>query len=346
VIAGLCIGASVWFYTLLIPSCSGPTDPGRLLRNGPFGIAWLRPQTLFGLSGLDPITHGRVLEPRAQCVGVRLGVAHGLRRGFTSALQSARSLGMRARSPRRNPACRRPRRDGRRSQELLECFLGGDRASALSSNTPHARVRTQLLPHERADPDFVRVTDIKLAGALGASSARLVMASMLRGRDMQLEDVVRLLDETSHVIQFNRELLRAALEHLSQGVSVVGRGACGSSRGNMRYLELFDYPVGMVVVGRPIEELLRFNAGRGLLHAADVEGALSRRLDHMRGGTCLHAERELPAASCSRSRAIRCRDGGFVTTYSDVTAHKRTQRALRDANENARDSRCESHPAS
>jgi phosphoserine phosphatase RsbU/P len=57
-IAGLLLGFGVWCYALLFPSL---VQAGRwhseILSRGPFGIALLRPQALFGLSGLDPWTH-------------------------------------------------------------------------------------------------------------------------------------------------------------------------------------------------------------------------------------------------------------------------------------------------
>jgi len=331
VIAGLCIGASVWFYTLLIPELVGSDGPSALLRDGPFGIGWLRPQTLFGFSGLDPITHGAFWSLALNALAYVAVSLTGAPR-LHERLQSARFLGDASAQPAPQPGVPTSAATVGDLQELLECFLGGDRARALCEQYAARSGRAQLLPHERADPEFVRVTEHQLAGALGASSARLVMASMLRGRDMQLEEVVRLLDETSHVIQFNRELLRAALEHLSQGVSVVD-AELRLVAWNMRYLELFDYPAGMVVVGRPIEELLRFNASRGLLRAADVETALNRRLDHMRAGHAYTHERELPGGNVLEIKGNPMPGGGFVTTYSDVTAHKRTQRALREANE-------------
>jgi Na+/proline symporter len=57
-LAGLLAGFGVWFYTLLLPALarSGWLPIG-LLEQGPFGIALLKPLQLFGLSGLDQITH-------------------------------------------------------------------------------------------------------------------------------------------------------------------------------------------------------------------------------------------------------------------------------------------------
>src|SRR4030095_5907444 len=58
---GLIAGFVVWCYTLLLPafSRSGWLAIG-LLEQGPFGIELLRPLQLFGLTGLDQITHAMI----------------------------------------------------------------------------------------------------------------------------------------------------------------------------------------------------------------------------------------------------------------------------------------------
>jgi Na+/proline symporter/signal transduction histidine kinase len=55
---GLGAGALVWFYTFLLPSFvkSGWLS-ARLLDHGPWGIEFLRPEHLFGLTGLPPVAH-------------------------------------------------------------------------------------------------------------------------------------------------------------------------------------------------------------------------------------------------------------------------------------------------
>ena len=55
---GLGAGFVLWFYTLLLPSLikSGWLSV-TILETGPWGIAWLKPEQLFGLSGLDALTH-------------------------------------------------------------------------------------------------------------------------------------------------------------------------------------------------------------------------------------------------------------------------------------------------
>jgi Na+/proline symporter/signal transduction histidine kinase len=331
VVAGLAIGALVWFYALLLPELLSSNGPSALLNGGPFGVAWLRPQALFGLGGLDSITHGALWSLALNALAyVGVSLAGTLR--LHERLQAARFLGEASAQPTTQPELPHSAATVGDLQELLECFVGRDHARGLCDQYAARLGRTALLPHERADAELVRVTEHLLAGALGASSARVVMASMLRGRDMQLEEVVRLLDETSHVIQFNRELLRAALEHLSQGVSVVD-AELRLVAWNKRYLKLFEYPPGMVTVGRPIEELMRYNASKGLLRSANIEEAMRRRLEHMRAGHAYTHERELPDDSVLEIQGNPMPGGGFVTTYADVTVHKRTQRALQESNE-------------
>lgn len=58
-LSGLLAGFVLWFYTLLLPTFvkSGWLDR-QLLVDGPLGIAALNPEKLFGLPGLDPLSHG------------------------------------------------------------------------------------------------------------------------------------------------------------------------------------------------------------------------------------------------------------------------------------------------
>src|SRR5437763_1878523 len=179
VVAGLCLGASVWFYTLLVPELVSSGGPSELLRDGPFGIAWLKPQTLFGFGGLDPITHGAFWSLALNTLAYLAVSLIGTPR-LHERLQSARFLGEASAQQAPQPGVPTSAATVGDLQELLECFLGRDRAHSLCEQYAARSGRAQLLPHERADPEFVRVTEHQLAGALGASSARLVMASMLR----------------------------------------------------------------------------------------------------------------------------------------------------------------------
>ena len=56
-IVGLSLGVVMWGYTMLLPAfAEGGLLPHAVIDDGPFGIALLRPQHLFGLGSIDPLT--------------------------------------------------------------------------------------------------------------------------------------------------------------------------------------------------------------------------------------------------------------------------------------------------
>jgi Na+/proline symporter/signal transduction histidine kinase len=332
VVAGLVAGSAVWAYTLLLPALLRANGNSLwLLSDGPFGIRWLSPEALFGFVGSDALTHG-VFWSLALNVAAYVAVSLLRKPGLRERLQAAKFLEDAVEAEALERDLPRSLATVGDLLELVERFLGQERAAAAFIEFSAKAGRAGLDKNAQADPDLARFVEHLLAGVLGTSSARLVLGTTLRGRDMQPEDVVRLLDETSHVIQFNRELLRAALENLSQGVSVVDANLCLVAW-NQRYVELFDYPPGLVRLGRPIEDLLRFNVARGWLVSQDVEAALERRLQYMRAGRAYTHERELPGGMVLEIHGNPMPGGGFVTSFSEITAYKRAQRALQESNE-------------
>jgi histidine kinase len=121
---------------------------------------------------------------------------------------------------------------------------------------------------------------------------------------------------------------RQSLEHLPQGVSVVD-AELRLSAWNRRYVEVFRYPPELMKAGRPVEDLLRYNARRGLLGGGDQEEAVQRRLDHLRVGKPHMFEREWADGTVLEIRGNPLPGGGFVTSYTDITAYKNTARDLR-----------------
>ncbi|MBE0547436.1 MAG: histidine kinase, partial [Rubrivivax sp.] len=57
-LAGLVAGFALWTYTLMLPSIAkSGWFPDGFLQHGPWGLELLRPESLFGLHGLDGLTH-------------------------------------------------------------------------------------------------------------------------------------------------------------------------------------------------------------------------------------------------------------------------------------------------
>src|SRR5690606_38837587 len=140
---------------------------------------------------------------------------------------------------------------------------------------------------------FQQFVESQLAKAIGSSTARVVVDSTLKGRDMRMEDVVSIVDEASQAMQFSRELLQSALEHISMGVSVVDKDL-RLVGWNQRYVDLFDYPIAFIEVGRSMEDVVRFNLSRSNLQPDRIEELVERRLQLMRAGTPHEYERVRP----------------------------------------------------
>jgi PAS domain S-box-containing protein len=169
-----------------------------------------------------------------------------------------------------------------------------------------------------------------LAGAIGASSARLMFTHALRGRGLAAEEVAELLDETSQELRFSRQLLQATMENVAQGISVADSEA-RLVAWNRRYLEMFDYPPDLICIGRPVADLLRWNAMRGEFGATDPEEQIRKRLAHMRAGTRYVIQRQRHNGRVYEMRGQPMPDGGYVTTYTDITDFKRNEQQLLEA---------------
>jgi PAS domain S-box-containing protein len=185
-------------------------------------------------------------------------------------------------------------------------------------------------PGEPADRGLVQYVERALAASIGASSARVVLSHALQRKGLEVDEVAELLDETSQELRFSRQLLQATMENVTQGISVVD-AQLRIVAWNRRYLELLGYPEGMVWVGRPVVDLLRWSAGRGELGPGDPDAQVEKRLAHLRAGTPYTFQRARRNGQVYSIHGQPMAGGGFVTTYTDITEFKRNEQALLDA---------------
>lgn len=213
-------------------------------------------------------------------------------------------------------------------RQLATFFIGPQRVDEAFRNHLSHQSSSKSNIDELADSELIEFTEHLLAGCIGAASARAVMTAGLAEQSANGRETLRLLRQTTDAIQFNRELLEATLDNISQGVSVVDADLRVVSW-NRAYLELLDYPEGVVYAGRPVEELIRFNVERGLCGPGDVKDQVNRRMYHMRRGTPHNYERVLPSGNVIEIRGSPMPQGGYVTTFTDVSHYKKSEEALR-----------------
>src|SRR5690606_29302867 len=122
-----------------------------------------------------------------------------------------------------------------------------------------------------------------LSGVVGVASARAILMSLAGGEGLAVEDVVNIFEETTKSLQFSQDMLFASFESISSAISVVN-AELKIVAWNKRYEQMFNYPEGMLRVGKPVAELVRYNAERGMLGAGPVEQLVQSRLSHLLAG--------------------------------------------------------------
>lgn len=216
---------------------------------------------------------------------------------------------------------------------LVARFIGDERAErAFAAWARETDVR--LKDADPADAALARAAERMLAGAVGAAAARRVLAAALAAGGRAPEDVVRMLDEASQAVQFNRDLLQTTLDNIDQGVSVVDEDL-RLTAWNRRYVEMFGLPAGFVHVGLPIAAVYRLNAERGEAGVPDheIDAWVERRLEALARRIPHDHEREQPDGRILRSSGAPIPGGGYATSYTDITALRRAARELEEANE-------------
>jgi len=208
---GLIGGFGVWFYTLLLPALArSDWVPRSLLEQGPFGVELLKPLALFGLAGLDQITHAMLWSMIAN-VGAYVSVSL----LDTQTAEEHRQASVFVDIFRREAGGARFWRGTASVPDLynlLVRFLGVEGAEAVLGE--YARARGRRWPDEalEADAEFVHFVETRLAGAIGAASARIMVASAVKEEALELDEVREILDEASQVVVYSHRLEQKSRE--------------------------------------------------------------------------------------------------------------------------------------
>lgn len=203
--AGLLLGFGFWVYTLMLPSLakSGWLDSD-FLQHGPWGLVWLKPEAFLGLKGLDSLTHSlfwSLLANVAAYVAVSLWRTPSARE--TS--QALLFVDVFHRQPGTRPVFWQGRAKVSALLPLVGRFLGAEAAQRQFQDYAE-RVGARTIDAIPADPALVQFVETLLTGAIGSASARVMVASVVDEEALDLDDVMRILDETSQLRAYSQAL--------------------------------------------------------------------------------------------------------------------------------------------
>ena len=330
VVAGLIFGISIWLYTLLIPALvSAGYISSSILYDGLFSVSWLKPQELFGQSSFDTMTVGvfwsLLLNTLAYLYVSRITHASTLEN-----LQAARFVSPKDLSYREDKLKINDRVTVGDLYELCERFIGSHKTDLFF--TEELGIETiSNTKSELATSQQIDTCQKRLSRVIGGSSARIVMDSLTGKRAMPLYDLVNIVDEASQMFTFNRELLQSAMENISHGISVIDKDL-KLVAWNHQYQSLFNYPDELLTVGRPIADLIRFNAEQGVFGKGNIQQQVNKRLDYLRQASPHTFERYHTGGKVLKIQGNPMPGGGFVTVFIDITELRQKQQELAKIN--------------
>ncbi|WP_068296626.1 ATP-binding protein [Pararhodobacter sp. CCB-MM2] len=209
-LAGLVTGALVWLYALFLPSFGpGVLMSASLMVDGPFGLSWLRPHALFGVAGLDPLLHALFwslsLNAAAFIAGSLVSFPGPIERVQSAQFVNVYDLEAQTEIP----GTRGWSRDAaeNEAEDLLamsQQLLGADTAQAFFLAAAKGQGRSGFLPDPT--PDFLDRLERELAGSVGAATAHAMIAQIVGGRLVTVEDLMAVASETAQIMEHSAQL--------------------------------------------------------------------------------------------------------------------------------------------
>jgi signal transduction histidine kinase len=216
-------------------------------------------------------------------------------------------------------------------QSTAARYLGAERAERSFAEYAASR-SVKLRPNTEADIQTVRFTEHLLASAIGAASARLVLSLLLRRSNVGSQSALKLLDDASEALQYNRDLLQSALDQVRHGLGVFDKDMALICW-NRQFRELLNLPLELGRVGVPLERILLCCAERGDFGEGQVEKLVADRMMRLAVHKETFQEKVDRGQRILEIRTAPMPQGGIVCTFSDITERVAAASELARVNE-------------
>lgn len=200
---GLLTGFVLWAYTLFLPSFGGTfIVSAQVLAEGPFGIAWLRPQALFGVGGMDPLVHAIFWSLALNTIGFCIVSLASFPKP-QERLQGAQFVNVFD----HNPNAQGWFTGDAEAEDLLvmaQRILGPKQAQDLFSRAAERQGKAGFLPD--TSPDFLQRLERELAGSVGAATGHAMIGQIVGGSSVSVDDLMAVADETAQMMEYSSQL--------------------------------------------------------------------------------------------------------------------------------------------
>ena len=323
---GITVGFLVWAYTLLLPWFvdAGLLDQS-LLSEGPFGIGLLNPQALFYLH-FDPLTHGVLWS-----VGLNLMAYIGL--SLWRVPQPIERLQANIFIENNMGELPDPVRRQWGAQitydhlkQTVARYLGRERSERSFEKYALGR-SVEIKGGDAADIHALRFTEHLLASAIGAASSRLVISLLLRERNISHQAALKLLDDASEALQYNRDFLQSALDQVGQGLCVFDKNM-KLVVWNRQFRRLLDLPGSLGTIGVSLDVIIRHCVLRGDFGPGEIEEIVDDRIRRFSGEVTSFQEGFEGGDKILEFRTGAMPQGGVVAVIVNITERVKATEAL------------------
>ncbi len=202
-ISGIVVGFVVWVYCLFLPSFGHDLVFSKSFMDlGPYGLAFLRPQALFGITGMDPLVHAifwsMILNTASFVLISLITFPSPIER-----LQGAQFVNVFHHST----AARGWSGKVAQSEDLMvmsQRIIGSEQAQNLFRNEARRQGGVGYLPDPT--PEFLERLERELAGSVGAATAHAMIAQIVGGTSVSVQDLMAVADETAQIMEYSNRL--------------------------------------------------------------------------------------------------------------------------------------------
>jgi signal transduction histidine kinase len=223
-ITGIIVGFAIWFYTLVIPSgINAGFISKSVMQNGPWNIGWLRPQALFGMEGMDLLSHSLFWSMLFNML-CYFGISIYSTLSAQEIYQAKIFVDIFDKDANALAEGRGVWRGNTRYTDikaLLESFIGKERTSFLLN--AYAKRHHISLQTTMADSRIVSFAERVLSGIIGSASAKFVLGTVVKEEEeITINEVLAIVRESQQAMELNKELKKKSIE-LSRATEMLTR---------------------------------------------------------------------------------------------------------------------------
>lgn len=218
-IAGLTCGFNFWLYTMMVPSFvySGWL-PESILHEGPFGIWWLNPIELFGLTGFDFYSHSLFWSLTSNIIaylavsltGSQNDIGRRQAEKFVDVFKPTIDHFIQKKRYANFPALSE-------LEKMMARFIGKDKAHKVFANFFATADYDDKLS-EMNDQERMRLAaevEKSIAGSVGSSAARVICDTYMKALGSAMEDVFDIFSKISLSLEASQGELQQRIKELS-----------------------------------------------------------------------------------------------------------------------------------